>query len=144
MIKKSLTLFLILVSAGYWFPLLGEASPEAFEGSGPILKSRVIAQSALTTFIKSKVILSTYQYASDKIEYPVPENSIVFGAFSSVVWSDLYWTTRDYQSPIRDGFTLFSNKVFQVRYASFINENFFTINSTYPWITQNFSSPVIQ
>lgn len=118
-----------------------QASPEAFEGTGPVLQSRIITQSSIATFIKKKVILPSYQYASDKIECPIPENSVTFGTFGPATWSNLYWTTRDYQSPIKDGFTLFSNEVFQIRYTPFVEGDYFRINSTYPWILQNFTVP---
>jgi len=118
-----------------------QASPEAFEGTGPVLQSRIIVQSAQDTFIKKKTILPGYQYASDKIEYSTPEDSIAYGTFGPATWSNLYWTTRDYQSPIKEGFTLFWNEAFQIRYTPFLDGNYFRINSTYPQIIQNFTVP---
>ncbi|MEM2929584.1 MAG: hypothetical protein QW797_01820 [Thermoproteota archaeon] len=137
-------LFTLLLITQVFHPrnkIASEASPEAFEGSGPVLQSRIVMQSSLATFAKKKVILSGYQNASDKIDYPTPEDSIVFGTFSPAAWSDLYWTTRDYQSTINDGYPLFWNEVFQIRYTTFVDENYFRINSTYPLIIQNFTVP---
>jgi hypothetical protein len=137
-------LFVLTLITQLFSPLeetVSQASPEAFEGTGPVLQSRIVTQSSLATFIKKKVILSSYQYASDKIEYPTLEDSVASGTFGPVTWSNLYWTTRDYQSPIGDGFTLFSNKVFQIRYTPLVDGNYFRINSTYPWILQNFTVP---
>jgi hypothetical protein len=143
--RRILIIFFILTLITQLFPLLDEAisqaSPEAFEGAGPVLKSRIVTQSSPATFFKKGVILPSYQYASDKIEYPTPGDSVTFGTFGSVTWSNLYWTTRDYQSTIKDGFTLFSNKVFQIRYTPFAGGNYFRINSTYPRILQNFTVP---
>jgi len=118
-----------------------QASPEAFEGTSPVLQSRIIVQSAQNTFIKKKTILPGYQHASDKIEYSTPEDSIAYGTFGPAAWSNLYWTTRDYQSPIKEGFTLFRNEIFQIRYTPFLDGNYFRINSTYPRIIQNFTVP---
>lgn len=146
MSKRSILIMLfILVSimqvSSLPYGIASQASPEAFEGTGPVLQSRIITQSSIATFIKKKVILPSYQYASDKIEYPIPEDSVAFGTFGPATWSNLYWTTRDYQSPIKDGFTLFSNEIFQIRYTSFVEGDYFRINSTYPWILQNFTVP---
>ncbi|MEM2088251.1 MAG: hypothetical protein QXF52_06200 [Thermoproteota archaeon] len=121
--------------------IVSQASPEVFEGTGPVLQSRIVTQSSLATFIKKKVILPSYQYASDKIEYPISEDSVAFGTFNTTEWTNLYWTTRDYQSPINDGVTLFSNEVFQIRYTPLVYDNYFRINSTYPLILQNFTIP---
>jgi len=139
-----LMLFVLTLITQLFSPLeetVPQASPEAFEGTGPVLQSRIVTQSSLATFIKKKVILPSYQYASDKIEYPIPEDSVAFATFGPATWSSLYWTTRDYQSPIEDGFTLFSNEVFQIRYTPFVEGDYFRINSTYPSILQNFTVP---
>ncbi|MEM2050279.1 MAG: hypothetical protein QXI87_00050 [Thermoproteota archaeon] len=139
-----IVLFTIMLITQAFYPpnkIASKASPEAFEGPGPVLQSRIVMQSSLAAFSKKKVILSGYQYASDKIEYPTPEDSVVFGSFGPVAWSGLYWTTRDYLSPIREGFAIFWNEVFQIRYTPFVDENYFRINSTYPMIIQNFTVP---
>ncbi|MEM2099997.1 MAG: hypothetical protein QXP45_01455 [Thermoproteota archaeon] len=137
-------LFTIMLSMQAFYPrnkIASHASPEALEETGPVLQSRIVMQSSLAAFSKKKVILSGYQYASDKIEYPTPEDSVVFGSFGPVAWSGLYWTTRDYLSPIRDGYAIFWNEVFQIRYTPFVDENYFRINSTYPMVIQNFTVP---
>jgi hypothetical protein len=135
--------FLALITQSLYSPdrNASQASPEAFEGTGPVLQSRIIMQSAQDTFIKKKTILPGYQHASDKIEYPTPEDSTAYGTFGPAAWSNLYWTTRDYQSPIKEGFTLFRNEVFQIRYTPFLDGSYFRINSTYPQIIQNFTVP---
>lgn len=138
-----LLLALMLIMQVFYPPnkIASQASPEAFEGTGPVLQSRIVMQSSLATFDKKKVILSGYQYALDKIEYPTPNNSVALGTFGPVAWTGFYWTTRDFQSPIKDGFALFWNEVFQIRYTPFVDENYFGINSTYPLIIQNFTVP---
>lgn len=135
-------LMLIIHEPSSWSEIVSQASPQAFEGIGPVLQSRIVMQSSPATFIKKKVILPSYQNASDKIECPVPEDSDAFGTFSPPEWTNLYWTTRDYQSPLNDGFTLFSNEVFQIRYTPFVGGDYFRINSTYPQMRQNFTVPL--
>ncbi|MBO3755193.1 MAG: hypothetical protein FGF53_10040, partial [Candidatus Brockarchaeota archaeon] len=135
------TIILITQVFYSWNKIASQASPEAFEGSGPVLQSRMVVHSSQAAFAKKKVILPGYQYASDKIEYPVPENSVAFGTFGPVAWTNLYWTTRDYQSPIKEGYALFWNEVFQIRYTPSLDENYFRINNTYPQIIQNFTVP---
>jgi len=139
------TLIIALMLLGQVFSPVGginaQASSEVFEGSGPVLQSRIVTQSSSATFVKKGVILYNYQYVLDKIEYPIPGDSVAFGKFGPATWSNLYWTTRDYQSPLKEGFTLFSNEVFQVRYTPLVDGNYFRINSTYPQMVQNFTVP---
>jgi len=141
----SVLLFVIMLIIQVFYPsnkIPSQASPEAFEGPGSVLQSRIVTQSSLAAFIRKGVMLPNYQYDSGKIEYPVPEDSAAFGTFGPATWSNLYWTTRDYQSPIKDGFILFSNRVFQIRYTPFVEGDYFRINSTYPQMQQNFTVPL--
>jgi hypothetical protein len=48
--------FLALITQSLYSPdrNASQASPEAFEGTGPVLQSRIIMQSAQDTFIKKK------------------------------------------------------------------------------------------
>lgn len=139
------TLILALMLSWIAFPLVvgitSKDPPEVFEGSGPVLQSRIVTQSSSATFVKKGFILYNYQYVLDKIEYPIPDDSIAFGKFGPATWANLYWTTRDYQSAVKEGFTLFSNEVFQVRYTPIVDGNYFRINSTYPQLVQNFTVP---
>lgn len=146
MLKRGLlaSLFILTLIGQVFYPsgkIAYSPLPVAFEGTGPVLQSRVITQSSLDTFNKKEVVLSSYQYASDKIECPVPEDSVVYGTFGPVAWADLYWTTRDYQSPIKEGVALFSNKIFQIRYTPLVGAYHFRVNNTYPLISQNFTVP---
>jgi len=50
-------LFFLALITQLFYPLdrnASQASPEAFEGTGPVLQSRIIVQSAQDTFIKKK------------------------------------------------------------------------------------------
>ncbi|MGQ9597098.1 MAG: hypothetical protein ACUVQY_03595 [Thermoproteota archaeon] len=147
MTKRSIAtlLFVFMLLSQGFYPLdeiASQASPETFEGTGPVLQSRIVTQSSLANFIKKAIVLPDNQYASDKIEYSIPEDSVAFGTFGPAMWSNLYWATRDYQSPVKDGFILFSNRVFQIRYTPFVEGDYFRINSTHPQIQQNFTVPL--
>lgn len=118
-----------------------ESAPERFEGTGPVLSSRIVAKTSSETFTMKGIIQGVPGYSAGNLESAASAGSVAVGIFQSPKWSDVYWAMRNYGSSTSGEFVLFQNDVFQVRYGNYNTWKYVALNSSYPSLRQNFTVP---